>query len=96
MTIEILLVAFFAAVMVGMNLKATILVWRDSLSEPVQRWMQIALVWLIPVVGALVVFAVHRPAERHPGKYTEPPDPGDDFGFPRHAGRRSGADGDDE
>lgn len=96
MTIEILLVAFLAAVVIGVNLKATILVCRDSLSEPAQRWAQMALVWLLPVLGALVVFAVHRPAERHPGKYREPPDPGDDFGFPRHAGRRSGADGDDD
>lgn len=93
---EIVLFAFLTMIVIWMDVKATLLVMHDILSEPQQRFMQLALVWFLPVLGAIIVFAVHRPAEKHPGKYREPPDPGDDFGFPRHSGRRSGSDGDDE
>ena len=94
--IEILLFTALVAVVVWMDVKATNLVLQDTLSEPSQRLMQLALVWLLPVLGALIVFAVHRPAEKHPGRYREPSEPYDDFGFPRYGGRRTGEDGDDE
>jgi hypothetical protein len=93
---EIMLFAVLITIVIGMNVKATFMVMRDTLSEPSQRLMQLGLVWLLPVLGAIIVFAVHRPTEKHPGRYREPPDPGDDFGFPRHSGRRSGNDGDDD
>jgi hypothetical protein len=77
-----------------MDVKATLLILRDSLSEPPQRLMQLLLVWLLPILGAIIV---HRPAEKHSGKYREQPDPGDDFGFPRHGrGGRSNEGGDDD
>lgn len=93
---EIMLFAVLITMVIGMSVKATFLVMHDTLSEPPQRLMQLGLVWLLPVLGAIIVFAVHRPTEKHPGRYKEPPDPSDDFGFPRHSGRRSGSDGDDD
>lgn len=46
--------------------------------------------------GETIVFAFRRPAENHPCMYRAPPDPGDEFGFPRHSGRRLVNDGDDD
>lgn len=93
---DIFLFAVLVVAVIWMDVKATFLILRDDLSEPPQRLMQLALVWLLPVIGAIIVFAVHRPAEKHPGKYRELPEPGDDSGLPRYGGRRSGNDGDDE
>jgi hypothetical protein len=50
------------------------------LAERGQRIAQLAVIWMIPVIGALVVFAVHRRPEAPSGKYRESLDPGDDFG----------------
>lgn len=96
MPMELILFVALITIVAWMNVKATLLILHDTLSEPRQRLMQLALVWLLPVLGAIIVFAVHRPAEKHPGKYREPPDPGDDFGFPRYSGKRSAGDGDDD
>jgi hypothetical protein len=94
---ELLFASALVAIVLWMNVKATMQILRDSLSEPSQRLMQLLLVWLLPILGAIIVFAVHRPTERHPGKYRELPDPGDDFGFPRHGrGGRSNEGGDDD
>lgn len=79
-----------------MNVWATILVARDSLSEPSQRIVQGIIVWVVPLLGAIIVFAVHRSNEKPAGKYREIPDPGEDFGFPRHAGRRTSEGGDED
>jgi hypothetical protein len=93
---ELLFVVALALVALATNVWATVLVMRDSLSEPSQRTVQLLMVWVLPIVGAVIVFAVHRSVEKPSGKYREQPDPGDDFGFPRHAGRRTqeGSDGD--
>jgi hypothetical protein len=58
---------------------ATRAVVRDDLSDRRQKFMQIALVWVLPVIGSLVVLAVHRKADPPSGKYYEAADPGDDF-----------------
>lgn len=84
---ELLLVLVLLAIILWMNVKATLLVARDSLSERSQRILQLLLVWLLPVLGALIVFAVHRPPEKPSGKYREPAEPAEDFGFPRYGGR---------
>ena len=86
---ELIFVVVLGAAVLTMNVWATILVVRDSLSERTQRIAQLLMVWLLPILGASIVFAVHRSAEKPSGKYREMPDPGDDFGFPRHAGRRT-------
>ena len=96
MPIETLLFLFLCAIILWMEVRATVLVLRDSLSERSQKLLQLLLVWFLPVLGAIIVFAVHRPAEKHAGKYSEPPDPGDDFGFPRAGGRSRSHDGADD
>ena len=96
MPAQLIVTILLGAIVLGMDVKATTLVLRDSLSDPPQKVLQLLLVWLLPVLGAIIVFAVHRPAEKHPGTYREIPDPGDDFGFPRHSGRGRSSDADDD
>src|SRR4051812_20638884 len=92
MQIECAIVAVLAGVVLWMSVKATVLVLRDSLSESKQQLLQLLLVWLIPILGPIIVFGVHRPLEKNSGKYYEPaPEPDDSFGFPSY-GARSGRD----
>ena len=93
---ELIFAIFLVAIVIWMDVKATMLVLRDTLSEPSQRLIQFLMVWLLPIIGAIIVFAVHRPAEKHSGKYGESPDPADDFGFPRHNIRNRSNDGSDD
>lgn len=58
-----------------LNIKATKAVLRDDLSDRNQRLMQLALVWLLPVIGAVIVLAVNRPAEKASRKYRDAPEP---------------------
>ena len=54
----------------------------DHLSTSGQRVAQTILVWLVPVLGAMIVLHMQRQnPEVSTGKYREPPDPGDDFGM---------------
>lgn len=57
-------------VILALNVKATLLVVSDQLSERNQRLIQICLVWLLPIVGAFIVLAVHRGEEKHSGQYS--------------------------
>jgi hypothetical protein len=93
---ELLFVVALGLVVLAANVWATVLVMRDSLSEPSQRMAQLLMVWLLPILGAVIVFAVHRSVEKPSGKYKKQPDPGDDFGFPRQAGRRTQEGADDD
>ncbi len=93
MSTEHIFVLVLAAVVLYMNFKATALVLRDGLCERSQRLFQLLLVWLLPVLGAILVFAVHRPAEKPSGTYREPPDLGEDLGFSHHGGRGRSHDG---
>ena len=54
-----------------LNIKATKVVLRDDLSDRNQRLMQLALVWLLPVIGAVIALAVHRPVEKASRKYRD-------------------------
>ena len=76
---EFLLLAFIAIVLLGLNVKASLLISRDTLSTSSQRLWQFALVWLVPVLGAVITLAVHRPLEEPSRRYRTQPDPGDDF-----------------
>jgi hypothetical protein len=97
MSVKLIFIAVLIGIILWMDIKATSLVIRDSLSDPAQRAIQLSMVWLIPVIGALIVLAVHRPPEKQHGTYREPPDPGDDFGLPMHSARgRSENGGDDD
>jgi hypothetical protein len=46
-------------VLVGLNIKATQFVRRDELLESGQRTAQMVLIWLVPVIGAIIVIAMH-------------------------------------
>ncbi len=76
---EIALTAALLTILIGLNVKAAIAIWRDTFSECRQKIMQLALVWLLPLIGAIVVLAVHRPAEKPTRRYSESPDAGEDF-----------------
>ena len=78
---EFLLVLIAVAIPLWLNLRATHLVASDSLSERNQKFAQLLFVWLVPIIGAIIVLAIHRREEPPPRQYREPPDPGDDFGF---------------
>jgi hypothetical protein len=64
-----------------LNVKATQLVSRDVLSERRQKVAQLLFVWLVPLIGAVVVLAIHRPAEPPSRQYRKPVDPSDDYAF---------------
>ena len=93
---DLFLPAVLVIIVLGMNIRATVLVVRDPISESQQRLMQLLLVWLLPILGAIVVFAVHRPLERSSGKYKEAPEFDDDFELPRYGGRSRTHDGGDD
>ena len=46
-------------ILFGFNLLATIRVFRADLLAPQQRVLQVLLVWLVPVVGAIICLLVH-------------------------------------
>jgi hypothetical protein len=76
------------AVIVSLNVAATIAVGRDEYSERRQKILQIAQVWLVPLFGALLVLGIHRKAEKPSGAYRPDGDSlGDDFGRMRSGTR---------
>ena len=58
-----------------LNIKATKAALRDDLSDRNQRLMQLALVWLLPVIGAVIALAINRRAEKASRKYRDAPEP---------------------
>jgi len=78
------------------NILATVVIIRDRFAEIHQKIFQVAAVWLVPVVGAVVTFGIHRKAEKSPGKYPQHPDTGHGVEDSRLVGRalRSAADDD--
>lgn len=83
-----ILLLLVLAVIVSLNVAASIAVRRDEYSEQRQKILQIALVWLVPILGALLVLGVHRKAEKPSGAYRPDDDRlGDDFGRSRSGTR---------
>jgi hypothetical protein len=76
---ELVFLGLILFALLGLNAKATLLVARDSLSSSPQKFWQLVLVWLVPIVGAIVTLAVHRPVEEPSRQYRKPLDAGDDF-----------------
>ena len=76
---DVALLTVAIAIPLWLNIKATVVVWRDRFSERPQKMAQLFLVWLVPLVGAIMVLGVHRRHEKSPGTYPEDKDPGDDF-----------------
>ena len=94
---EAALVLAAVAVPLLLNLRATQLAVRDDLYDRKQKARQLLLVWLIPVIGAVVVMAVHRRGDTPSRQYREDADPGDDFAYSGRAAKalREVLDGDD-
>jgi hypothetical protein len=93
---DLFILLLVLAVLLSLNVWATRLVVRDQLSERVQKVFQLLLVWLLPVIGAVIVLGVHRKQEKSPLGYREPPDPGDMGASGRGVGKiREVLDGDD-
>ncbi|WPG41619.1 hypothetical protein [Variovorax sp. EBFNA2] len=69
------ILAFIAIAVLAGNVMATVVVWRSDFYSPLQRKLQLALVWLIPVIGAAccISFAslhkrpIPKPEKRFPG-----------------------------
>ncbi len=78
---EVVLIAFVFCAVIALNITATVAIARDALSERSQKLWQLVLVWLLPIVGAIITLAVHRAPEKPSRQYREPPDPGDDFAY---------------
>ncbi|MDQ1924792.1 hypothetical protein [Massilia pseudoviolaceinigra] len=78
-------VVFACGLYTLVSIWATIMVIADEFSNRWQKAAQLALVWCVPILGPLVVFGVHRKAEKPSGKYRQDVDAGEDYG-------RSGAD----
>jgi hypothetical protein len=74
------------AVIAVLNAWVTWRALRDALSTGGQRAAQIALIWLLPVMGALLVLRLQRrQLEQGSGKYRPVPDAGDDLAYSRQS-----------
>ena len=88
--VEVALGTLTIAVLLIVNGFATREVLRDPFAERQQRMFQLLALWLVPVFGAILVFALHRKPEEPSGTYCEVPDPGglgDDVATSQHVGR---------
>ncbi len=54
------------AIALVLSVYTTWLIEADPLSERSQKMMQLAIAWLIPIVGAILIMAVYRLAEPPP------------------------------
>jgi hypothetical protein len=61
-----------------LNLWATRLVCAAESISKGQRRAQLALIWLLPFIGAILTLGVHRADEPPSRKYRTESDPGDD------------------
>ena len=87
---EVPLAAAALVVLLIANGFATRVVLRDRFAERHQRIFQLLAVWLVPVFGAILIFALHRKPEEPSRKYREATDLdgiGDDVATSRYAGR---------
>lgn len=74
------LIGGLAVIFVLGNAWATREVFRDELSSSKQRAAQLLVVWLVPMVGALLtLYLKRRKAESPVGRYRDEPDPDDDY-----------------
>jgi len=44
--------------LIGLQVWATVRVFRSDLYEREQKWMQAKLIWLVPLIGAMLVLSV--------------------------------------
>ena len=84
---EFTLILAAIAVVIWLSIKATVVIARDGLMEGRQKAVQLALVWLLPLIGAILVLAVNRPPEAPSRKYRERQDAGEDFTASRRSAK---------
>jgi hypothetical protein len=93
---EIAIALSVLAVLILANGLATRAVLRDADTERHQKVFQLLAVWIVPVFGAILVFALHRKPEKPTGQYRESNDrPLDDFTTSRYVGRSISTHADD-
>ena len=86
--LSLAVVATIVAIILGLNVAATRAILRDDYSERRQKILQTGLVWLLPIIGALVVLGVHRQPDKPSGGYRSYDDRvGEDFGKSRSGTR---------
>src|SRR5471030_1599546 len=72
MPMENILLIFIFLGLVCANIFATFIVIRNEFSENRKIFLQILFIWLVPVFGALIVFALFRkPKSKHHGSYRD-------------------------
>ncbi len=64
MEVVLVVASLLLLAVVGGNLLATRLVLRDELIDRQRKQAQLLMVWLLPVLGALIVCATHRFADK--------------------------------
>lgn len=65
----LIILVFILVALACLNALATKAVLGDELSERRQKIVQLCLVWFLPLLGALLVLAVHRKPEPASGHY---------------------------
>jgi len=76
---EIALTIAAVAIPLWLNVWATRMILQDALSERPQKIAQLLMVWLLPLLGAIVALAIHRKEEKAPGVYPAEKDLNNDF-----------------
>lgn len=79
---DYIVIALIFGVILVLNLLATRAISRDDLSERGQRIAQMLMVWLFPLLGALLVLGVHRSPQKPSGQYRRPENEGDAYEAP--------------
>jgi hypothetical protein len=75
---DYLILGVIAATVLSLNGLASFAVLKYDLSERTQRIAQLLIVWLLPLLGALLVLAVHRKPQKPSGQYPDRTDYGPD------------------
>ena len=61
-----LVLIVIAILLLALNIKATLVLVRSPRYNLLQKWLQCALIWFIPIIGALLVLSLAKdePTER--------------------------------
>lgn len=87
---QIEMIVFVCALIVLLTLWASVIVVADEFSNRWRKAAQLIFVWCIPLLGPLVVFGVHRKAEKPTRSYRENIDLGDNINVSGSSARRPG------
>jgi len=85
------------AVLALANTFATWVAFRDRYAERRHKVFQVLAIWLVPVFGAIFIFALYRKPEKPTGQYRGSLDPPwDDFASNQYVGRAVDTRADDQ